>query len=834
MRRSTVLKACLGTVAVAVVFFLIRGKQPYQKDQVDIPEASMSPVDADGDKALAEGRTGVDQSEALLANGVSVSGVVIDAEFETPIAAQLYGADRCLAATDARTGAFLVRDCDRGMERISVRAAGYYSESIAVPAGDGDATVVRLTPNRKATITVLHSDHTPAAGVLVIVKMALERPEAISLDKWLDADAHQLGKQVERPTDHQGTVSIAIGERAIATIRDPASDYYTSIRIWPEASRTVIVPSSPIVLRFVDERDGSPVPSLSIESWCPRDVDALAVTSATNGDGLVKIFPTSLPIIVRRKGNATWQGLLVSRSPWAAPCGLMPSLQPMIRIASAPLPDGPIEIGVTYGMRARLVDAQSSRPVSSPVRIQVRARKETVRSDDHAPSSQSILGAACAFNRPDAIFVPVAGYVEMPNWVSSPQSLLDGTDPSSELVLTSKGYESLVIHAVTPRAVEDAGIPVFQLKAIEERRLKIIHSDGVPCNSATYVYSPVSDTYCWSSIGTPTGVHGPFDWNEGPLKITVADAPGSIFSLDAGTIQESQTITLELPFPTGGIRLIGKYPTTNVNLVAKLGVGSEGRVYTSSRDDGADRLFLGLCPGPYLVGPEQWVLSSEFHSVQASLGSKQPDKACLVQVKGGEVTAAAWPSIQMAQSDLVGTIRVLGARPITPLLIPDYELAEAVHDTESAVSIRMLFSRLSPRISLDNDGTYRIRAGEPQPRIIAVCIPDDTRWGDTNGLRVVETILPGESTTVDVGDVQLHWEGEIPGRPLSVGYELPVTALRYRVHTFHQKWETNWAPKTPLLIPDIPVYVQSLKVGARLVDISIRPASTIQVRVIGP
>lgn len=818
---------------VVVVLLVIRGKQPYPSDPVDIPEASRPPVGSDSGKALAENRTGVDQSAPLLANGVSVSGVVIDAAFETPIAAQLYGGDRCLAVTDARTGAFFVRDCDRGAGRISIRAAGYDPESIAVPADDVDAAVIRLTPNRRATITVLQSDQSPAPGVLVIVKMALERPEAISLDKWLDGDAHQLGKPVERTTDPQGTVSIAIGERAIATIRDPTSDYYTSIRIWPEASRTVIIPSSPIVLRFVNERDGSPVTALSIESWCPRDVDALAVTGVTNGDGLVRIFPTIMPLIVRKKGNATWQGRLVSRSPWTSSCGLMPSLQPMIRLASPPQQEGPIEVGVSYGMRARLVDAQSSRPVSSPVRIQVRTRKEHVRSEDHAPSSLSILGAACAFNRPDAIFLPVDGYIEMPNWIASPQSLLDGTDPSSELVLTSKGYESLVVHTVTPKSVEDGGIPVFQLKAMEERRLKIIHSDGVPCNSATYVYSPVADTYCWSSVGNPTGVHGPFDWNEGSIKVTVADAPGSVFTLDAKIIQESQTITLELPFPTGGIRLIGEYPTANVNLIAKRGVGSEGRVYTSSRDDGADRLFLGLCPGPYLVGPEQWVLSSEFHSVQASLGSKQPDKACLVQVKGGEVTAAAWPSMQLAQADLVGTVRIAGARPITPLLIPDYELAEAVHDTESTVSIRMLFSRLSPRISLDNDGAYRIRAGEPQPRMIAVCIPDDARWGDTNGLRVVETILPGESTTVDVGDVQLKWEGAIPVRPLSVGYELSLAALRHRVQTFHRKWETNWDPETPLIIPDIPVYVQSLKVGARLVDISIRPGSTSLVTISG-
>jgi hypothetical protein len=133
----------------------------------------------------------------------------------------------------------------------------------------------------------------------------------------------------------------------------------------------------------------------------------------------------------------------------------------------------------------------------------------------------------------------------------------------------------------------------------------------------------------------------------------------------------------------------------------------------------------------------------------------------------------------------------------------------------------MIFGRLAPRLGLDSDGHYRIASTDPLPRLIAICLSDDTVWGDVSGLHVIEVIAPGESADIHTGSVELRWNGALPSDIVQVHYELPVNSLRHPLFTFHTTSENRWVPESPLLLDAIPLSVHELQLNGHVLTLEL-------------
>jgi hypothetical protein len=138
----------------------------------------------------------------------------------------------------------------------------------------------------------------------------------------------------------------------------------------------------------------------------------------------------------------------------------------------------------------------------------------------------------------------------------------------------------------------------------------------------------------------------------------------------------------------------------------------------------------------------------------------------------------------------------------------------------------MVFSRRSSRIDLDPDGRYRIAIGDPVPILMSICIADQETWGDVGGMRLLDVIQPGESATISLGFIELHWTGPARSKPLKVTYELPADALRHPLKTFYMKSTESWDTSEVLRLDNVPTSIHELHIDDRVLPVDLTTGQT--------
>jgi len=616
---------------------------------------------------------------------------------------------------------------------------------------------------------------------------------------------------------------MALGTAALVTLQDQAICSPKTVRVLPGEAVRIIIPDNVLFLRLVDETSRAPLPGRELELWYPREIGAASEVMVTGGDGEIGILPTSFPLLLRRPGPAVWQSELVPLSPGMTRCGFGGPIQTMIRI-EAVQDSAPMLVGIRpCGPRIRMIDAASSEPVEAAVRVQRRSSADCPDPDAPPYSDCTLWSPRSPFGKPDEVYSLTDGLLTLPCVLGS---FAGAADDLHDLVFLAAGYRpcagSLSNHAV--RAAD--AVPTYLLQRADPRMLRVVHMDGTPFTQAVAIYSPRENVMCLRNDGNAAGLHGPFDWYGGNLLVALGlGAKSWDRVLTERELSAAETVSLVLPDDTGSIVVTGiPDGASGASLIAKLGVGLEGREFRPIAVSKGECRFPSLPAGSYLVGPRSWVQGAEFQSVSFHIQKEQEPHATRTAVVPGKTSKVPWIGSWRSGRRIKGQVRMNGPARLEPLIFALYG-AEGIRSEELPGDIPwMFFGRRSPRVPLDAEGSYCIEPEDPLPRLMAICVADDTTWGDVTGMHILDVLIPGESIDIRTGSVELRPTGESPCSILTVSYEIPVATLRHPLQTHYSRCACSWDGRSLLCLDGIPIQVSKLQIGDKVVPVELSDA----------
>jgi hypothetical protein len=744
-------------------------------------------------------------------------GRVIDELFRIPVAA--------LIEPDRGTGVFSAADDGRfrlgpahaGCKTLRVSAPGFDTAHISIdPTIEAPELEVLLRAARTASVIVEFSDGSPARGVQVTWRGAVDEPERASIHDWIDSAAQCQGRHIPTKTDELGRVSVHINTPALAVVQDPRWNVSKSVRIRPGQEERVVLAASALTLHCVDAATQAPRAGLELETWQPRESGGMSDHLRTDSNGDAVFAPTSWPVLVRRPGAAAFQSDLIPLSNDASRCGLGGDYRTMLRIDSFPS-DGLVTVGVrACGGRVKLIDADSGLAVHAPVRVSRWSRVECGERIAARVSRCTLRSPRSSFGHPYEIFEPVDGVLELPCFLYAPDDADRGVLPAYELMFVAAGYIPTAVSLSSDRGLPDDALPTVALTPADEKRLRIVHTDGAPFIRPISVYSPTRDVLLWGSDGRADGLHGPLDWLSGDWIVN-----GSL-RVPESDIRSTDVVTLTLPKDTGSILVEGVPADAQLgDWIAKLGVGLAGIVYRPTTADHGSCRFDSLPAGSYMVGPREWVLGAERQSIALEVGQDGKPRAVRTTVREGETAVVTWLASWSSTREIEGQVTLSGSPSVRPFLVAIYGVeATLPRDNQDDVP-RVVMGRRSPRIATDISGRYRIARGEPVPALIAICIADEGVWGEIGALHVLDTILPGESIDIPTGSIELRWSGEPYSERVDVSYALPSDSFRHPVRTFHAESDYSWSTAAPARLDGVPTHVRELSLDGQSVTVEI-------------
>jgi hypothetical protein len=818
------LAALLALLFGAALYFALRGDS---KHGIPVPEASHGTSSPSTSPAPAP--TQAERIAQPAPSSAPVHGRVVDDTFGTPLLALVEPDKGPSLLTDPSTGTFELGSAHAGCTQISVSAPNFEPARAHAEA----ELEIRLRAKHPATLVVSFADGSPAADARVEWRAASGRLESDDTYGWFDTAKLARGTPVATKTDANGVARIDAGHPVIGVVHDPRRNAARTVRVLPGEERRITLSNAAVELHVVDFDTREPLAGVELESWLAREPEALSEPLVTDANGDVAIETPSFPLSIRRRGAAAFQYALIALSPGAAQCGLGGDRTTMLRI-DAPPPPGALLVGMrACGGRVKLVDALTRKPLEVEVHVGPWYGSEA-SVDVQSIDSNTKRSPRLSFGARGAILLRSSGgIIELPDTVYAADGSDDGKLVGRELLFLIPGYHPVHASITTERGAPDAALPVVEFQPAPQRTLRVVHRDGSPFVRPIEVFSPHENTLLWLSSGAPDGVHGPIDWLGGDWIVNRESR------VPASELEAAEGVTLTLPDETGVIVLEG-IPAgfDRADLLALGGRAEEKTEYRPTRIEANSCRFEGLPAGTFVVGPAAWVRVADWQSFRREiLGQDGQPLPMRTKLADGESVTLRWQSSWSAERAIEGQVRVLGPGHIEPLLFPYYVPVGSAAKEDPALVPHMIFSRKSPRIPLDRDGRYRIEPGEPVPWMIAVCLAEP-QYGsipDINALRVLDTILPGESADIATGAVELVAKGNPRTDALWVTYELPPAAMRHPLSTAFQTARARWVSTGPLRLEGIPLSTSELRVEGKAVPLRLEPAGTTRVEVeLGP
>jgi hypothetical protein len=759
--------------------------------------------------------------------------LVLDAQFRFPLrAVVLVGPDRWIPCNSK--GEFSIVDTPSGMT-LRVEADGYQSKLVQVESLESVALPeVLLEPLRKSAVFVEDDSGVPMPGVAVDWQAAVDpinapRPDSIS--DWISSRVHVSGLSIATVTDSQGVSSLSLSMAAMVTVRDPKSSGFITVRVQPGAEVVVHLSDTPTRLQFVDDQTEAPAAGIEIEVWSSAEIASSACTYLTDKDGIIEVQTTAYPVLVRRPGGENFLEEMVSSSP-----GITRAERGYFSSYLAVEDDGDSELRQVRirrsGSELLLLDAQSGRPIDA--RVWMRAVR-----NERCPENVT-RASLCSASMPrsgsrdeDTTFTSKDGLVPVPYLILQQ---LNGQGPlraCDTIVLCASGYSPIRIPANSFPVRQVGLVHPVHLEPTQPRSLHVRYANGMPYRSTVWVYAPQGDVSLWRDNGRDDGEHGPFDWGGGDLQVGFGDDPFFDVKIPAGDLDRSTVIELVVPVKTGALEIRGipiDYPASNLG--AKLGLGAGAALYRPVSGGSGRCRFEDLPCGSYAVGPESWIGAVELKMLEGRLDdSDQEIVGTRRIVEEGKTTIVDWDPNWGSSVRIEGQIQAPRSTEGRLFLLPDYG-SSILDRIETRIGTpRATISRRSRAIPMDRAGRYVIQVGDPVPRTIALCLSYDAGadWGTLLSFLVIETIRPGESLKLELGSIECVRTDSPPWGNLLIEYVMPASALRYPLDTYFNTRRTTWQCERPVLIQDIPLAVDVVRVGGVPIPVSLKPNEVVKI-----
>jgi hypothetical protein len=755
-------------------------------------------------------------------NGSVSSGRVLDEAFEVPLAATVAPDVGSGTTSDGESGAFVLKAEAAGWKWLRLSAPGYVDAEVLRSAWPSGVDVeCRLRPSTWTTIVIEYEDGTPAAGLEVDWRAAIDRPDRAKILDWIDSSAQVQGTRLTRVTDSMGISKLATGAPALLTVRGGArSGWFKSYLAAPGEELRVRIPNETASLIVLDARTRTPLRGVQLDLWYPCEVAAMSQRVESDADGRIPVLPNSLPILVRSPGAVVVQRELVPLGPGMTRYGAagVEGGRLMLRLdAITESREWPIGIQ-SFGLQLLLLDDASGAPVDARVRVSRRNPAVCGLQPATRATACTALSPRSPFQSPDEVCRSVNGVLDVSCGVFMDSESAPSFRAQCDLVVTAEGFAPASFRFTPPASGPLEGPIEVRLHRAAARRLNVHYSDGSACREELALYAPLGDVYCLRTT-SQDGIYGPFDWPGGELLLKVHGRWGPRVS--PADLESSELVDVLIDEQTGSITLTGvpkTYPRSE--LVAKSDIGPSGICYPLTML-GADRSrFDGLPPGSYLVGPRRWVEVLELQSVRAREAAEEVTPTSIrTVVTAGQDTELSFQPSWSAGRLIEGEIKLRAPGFLRPVVMPWYSPnGSAVGDGAEPISILGL-TRTRSRVKIDSTGNYRIEEHDPVPALLVVAVLDETVWGGINEMHIVEILEPGKSAEIELGSISLRWEGAALEKPIVVEYSIEEANYRHPAKSFFAKVRQWWNTKAPLTLHGVPRHVKELKLQRKPVAV---------------
>ena len=749
--------------------------------------------------------------------GPRLEGYVLDDLFGVAVTANVITERRIGTTSDERTGSFTIDLSTSEWTQLQVSAPNYSTQVVAnledSPSGEW---MVRLKPSTWTTVLAEYEDGSPAVGLEVQWQAVVARSTDARIRDWIDTASNVHGRTVVQTTDSMGEVKLEIGTVALVTVRPSGeSSGMLSYRATPGDRLRIQVPHQTGTLIVLDSQSLEPQVGLELDLWCPREVSAMTRRVITDRDGRATIHVTSLPILVRRPGALMLQSELLPMSPGMTPANFGGVSQAesaaLVRIDGLPESKEWI-LGIRdSGLQLLLIDDATGEQINAPARVRRRNPDVCRSGDSGAVSACTALSPRSPFDDPEGVLRSSAGRLDVPCWVLHPSEASRLRPKPFDLVITATGYSTTVVpHDPSAPRIEGRPLEV-RLQKAKARSVLVRYGDGAPYREELAFYSVDVDTLSLRSIGHD-GLFGPFDWSRGDVLVEVQGRWNC--RVVHSQLEASEVVTLTMESNHGSIALSGVpagYPISE--LAAKSGTGPKVSLYRARSSFDGGCTFERLPPGNYIVGPKRWLDGVELQSIRVDEGRGITDSnSARVAVVSGETAQAAWNPSWSASTPIHGRIQVEGPGSARVVVMPWYSDAGAGESRGSEPARMIGLGRMKARIALDASGNYRIAEYDPVPALLAVAVLDDAPWGGINGMHVVEVFEPGMEATIELGGVELRWNGGSLPRPILVEYTVDELKFRHTARSHFTKCSTWWNTEFPLSLDGVPLSVKEVRV----------------------
>lgn len=738
-----------------------------------------------------------------------IAGRVVDCMFGLGVRARINTDSGLATFSDPITGAFVIHGA--AQDTTTLRVTGNGLETSAVEVNHSDPAVdvmIRVCATRMAGLVLRDEVGAPVSGARVVWKSGARAFDGENVSTWILPALDPDGTEFESETDRSGASRAAITSPAILWVTDPRHGNVTTTRVSPGEERVLVLPDAPVRIQFFDGITSKPIEGLEVEAWSPRDTGSGIISVVSDEDGIVSLWSNAFPLLVRKSGAGVGGSRLVSGSPGLTLMGIASQSNQVLRVHSLPAIGSLLRVELyACGGVLKLIDKEASLPITALVRLKRTADSRCADTESQAPTACTVTSPSDERDNAMGTYRSIDGRLTLPCALTDNAS---AKDPWS-LVVAARGFAPVRVSSARLPTVGEPDL-VLDLDRARSRSLCVVHENNVSFKQGLSIYSPRGNLLAWSSRGSPTGIHGPFDWLGGDLLVRIGDAPKWDHRVHALDLEQAELITVRLPASTGKIVVTGVPLDADPSLLlARRGVKRRATNYSPAEFGGGECVFDQLPSGDYLVGPQAWLDGAEGQSMGTRQDSLElaPLPSRTIVPEGGTVTIG-WESSWQSGVRLAGCVTCSGPTPVGLFIVPLYspQNDSAGHSPSGVPTI--IFGRREQRLPIDRNGCYEIQPSDPLPTLLVVCALDEGSWGTVEGLHVLETILPGESVDIDTGSVILV-DG-IQGRTtdIEVRYQIPSQSLRHPLNSFYTFSSSTWPPGSLLRIDGIPLQTRNL------------------------
>lgn len=709
-----------------------------------------------------------------------------------------------------------VLSADRKPEWLLVQAPNYQERRMELAgAFESSSTLdlgtMELEAKSRSTLRVVNAEGIGLEGISV--RYTLEAAWPRLGPPWDGGSWHSPEERSDSPTQQaqtgmDGVVTFATGLPVHATLLGPAQEPLQRFHLRSGEFREVVYSSAAAVVRFVDAQTLAPQVGLEVQVWQPETTDAQRTLQTTDEVGEIRLAESEGPVWLRALRNAHLESWTLASLPASQtdPTGAQVALDRVdageqIRVDVSHPPGG-----------LRLLDAVTGEPIHD--KLYEFACMPFLETDD--PGEDKPWLRTPLDIHPDP---PQAADMQSRIWQGRLSLPFEGrfdrqrqrcaAKDAHQFILWVQGYEPNA--TIDWAAVRSQSLTTVSLQPVTQCSLAVQFSDGSPYQGPVEVSEPATRRILFATRGlrAEQPIIGPLDRSRGDLTV---EASGTLVVVPETDLQPDQVTVVTLPLHTASIVIEGIPRGYPHRLVAVTDWSPHIPSFSRSgevKGEVENHHILSLLPGNYFVGPLSLAKARAPGPFRPT--PDEPDnlaRPALVTLAPGEVARIPWDPAWSIGNGAEGMVQVHGAAA-SPFLVPLY--TKQMNEDGQFV---FLSRGRTQRIPMDRNGWYRLDPAELPPTLLLICVPQ-TLPGNYGGWHsgrslILDSLLPGESSEVTLGDLTIRWQGgPRPGH----SFVLQRAPMRYPVVGPAAGMQVRWPSNVEgdeLVVRGIPVSVHSI------------------------